>query len=118
MTDNLISLLETFGYEVHLQGSLLKDEPYPASFFTFWNNDTSDGNHYDNNAISCVWDYSVYFYSTDPDLIYTVLDNVKTLLKQNGWIVSGKGYDVPTDEPTHTGRAIDALYLEYEKGES
>ncbi|MCR5652229.1 MAG: hypothetical protein K6F88_00345 [Ruminococcus sp.] len=114
MKEKLLELLSTFGYEIFLQGSLNKEKPYPDTFFTFWNNNTVDGNHYDNDAISYVWSFTVNFYSTDPELTNSVLLQARTLLKQNDWIVDGKGYDVPVDEPTHTGRAIDVLYLEME----
>lgn len=112
MKDALITLLETFGYPVRLQGSFAENEQYPDSFFTFWNNDTTDGAHYDNGAISYVWDFDVNFYSTNPTLVNSILLDVRTLLKNNGWIISGKGYDVDADEPTHTGRAINAIYVE------
>lgn len=112
MKELLISLLETFGYPVKLQGSIGKDEQYPDSFFTFWNADSSDGDHYDNDAIFYVWDFDVNFYSVNPDLVNTVLLSAKTLLKQNGFIISGKGYDVPSDEPTHTGRGFNAQIID------
>ena len=112
MKDALIALLETFGYPVRLQGSIAENEQYPDSFFTFWNNDTFDGSHYDNDAINYVWDFDVNFYSINPTLVNNILLDVRTLLKSNGWIISGKGYDVATDEPTHTGRAINAIYIE------
>ena len=112
MKDLLIKILESFGYPVKLQGSLNKDEAYPESFFTFWNNDSYDGNHYDNEAISYVWDFDVNFYSTDPALVNSKLIEAKTKLKQQGFIVPGKGYDVASDEPTHTGRGINVLKIE------
>ena len=112
MKDELIELLETFGYPVRLQGSLTEDDAYPQSFFTFWNNDSYDNSHYDNHAISYVWDFDVNFYSTDPTLVNTVLLSAKALLLSNGFIITGKGYDVASDEPTHTGRGIHALYVE------
>ena len=112
MKDALISLLESFGYPVRLQGSLAEDEAYPESFFTFWNNETSDGSHYDNDAISYIWDFDVNFYSVNPALVNTVLLEARTLLKNNGWIISGKGYDVASDEPTHTGRQINVIFIE------
>lgn len=109
MKDLLIKTLETFGYPVFLQGSLSKDEPYPESFFTFWNNDSYEGNHYNNDAVSYVWDFDVNFYSTDPALVNSKLIEAKTKLKQQGFVVPGKGYDVASDEPTHTGRGINVL---------
>lgn len=112
MKQELINLLATFKYPVRLQGSLAPKEKYPDSFFTIWNNSVDDGSHYDNDAINFVWDFTIYFYSVNPALVNTVLVEAKALLKQNGWIVGGKGYDVASDEPTHTGRAIDAVYIE------
>ena len=110
MKDALISLLESFGYPVRLQGSLAEDEAYPESFFTFWNNDSEDACHYDNKARAWVWDFTIYFYSANPALTNTVLEEARQLLDAAGWIMSGKGYDVASDEPTHTGRAIDIMY--------
>lgn len=113
MEDKLIELLETFGYPVILQGSLLPDEPYPDSFFTFWNNFSEGENYYDNDEKSTVYSYDVNFYSTNPELIYTKLREVKRLLKENGFIVSGDGHSIVSDEPTHDGRGLDVLYLKY-----
>ena len=112
MKDLLISLLESFGFPVFLQGSLSENDPYPESFFTFWNNETPDGAHYDNEAINYIWNFDVNFYSVDPELVNSMLLQAKALLKQNGFIVAGKGYDVATDEPTHTGRGINAIIIE------
>lgn len=114
MKQELIDLLESFGYQVRLQGSLTEQEKYPDSFFTVWNNTADDGSHYDNEAINYVWNFTVFFYSIDPTLVNTKILEAKALLKQHGWIVGGKGYDVPSDEITHTGRAIDVLFLEHE----
>ena len=112
LKDALISLLETFGYPVRLQGSFAEDEQYPESFFTFWNNDSSDGSHYDNDAVDYIWDFDVNFYSIDPALVNTMLLDARRLMKTNGWIVSGKGHDLASDEPTHTGRGINVKYIE------
>lgn len=112
MEDNLIQILETFGYPVYRQGSMSDDATYPDSFFTFWNNGTPDHAHYDNTEYGTEWDFDVNFYSNNPELTYSGLLNARALLKQNGWIVPGKGYDVMSDYPTHTGRGINALFLE------
>ena len=110
MEDKLIEILEALGYPVRLQGSLLPDESYPDHFFTFWN-DSADGvSYYSNNEGAILWAYSLNFYSIDPLLVNTKLLEAKALLKSAGWVVSGAGYDVPSDEATHTGRGISLLY--------
>lgn len=113
MEDKLIEILETFGYPVVRQGSLGPDEEYPDSFFTFWNNDSPDHAHYDNAEYGTEWDFDVNFYSTDPEKTYQVLADARIKLKQNKWIIPGKGYDVASDEVTHTGRGMRAFYLEF-----
>lgn len=112
MKDKLIAILELLGYPVRLQGSFGEKEAYPDSFFTFWNDSTEDGNHYDNKAATVTWSFDVNFYSVDPELVNEALLDAKALLEQEGFVIDGKGYDLPSDEPTHTGRGMTALYLE------
>lgn len=111
MEDLLIATLEQFGYPVRLQGSLSEDEPYPDNFFTFWNNDSYGENYYDNDEKSTVFNYDVNFYSTDPEMVYTKLREAIKALKRAGFIISGDGYTVMSDESTHDGRGVNALYL-------
>lgn len=111
MEDELIELLSSFGYPVRRQGSFSDSEQYPDSFFTFWNNDSPDHAHYDDAEYGTDWEFDVNFYSTDPEKTYSVLMNARILLKQNKWIVPSKGYDVRSDEPTHTGRGMQVLFL-------
>ena len=116
MEDLLISTLGALGYPVRLQGSLLKDEPYPDSFFTFWNNESDGDSFYSNTEGAILWDYELNFYSTDVVLVNNMFKIIKgtptakSLLKEAGFIISGAGYDVASDEPTHTGRGINLLY--------
>lgn len=112
MEDSLIEILSTFGYPVIRQGSLSDDDRYPDNFFTFWNNDSSDHSHYDNSEYGTTWDFDVNFYSVDPANTYSVLSQAKTALKAAKWIISGQGYDVASDEPTHTGRGMNVTYLQ------
>lgn len=112
MEDKLIEILSTFGYPVFRQGSLAEDEKYPDNFFTFWNNDSPDHAHYNNSEYGTEWDFDVNFYSIDPETTYSVLANARVKLKQEKWIVPSKGYDVATDEPTHTGRGMRIFYLQ------
>lgn len=112
MKDLLIQTLNSLGYPIIQQGSLGENEAYPESFFTFWNNDVPGSEFYNNEEHSYIWDFDLNFYSIDPALVNTKLLEAKTLLKQQGFIVTGKGYDVASDEPTHTGRGINVQKIE------
>ena len=108
--DKLIETLETLGYPVKKQGSLLPDEPYPNHFFTYWNNSADGSSYYSNDEGAVIWNYSVNFYSVDDP--NSKLMEAKALLKKAGFIVAGAGYDLVSDEATHTGRGITAVYRE------
>ena len=111
MEDLLITILETFGFPVRLQGSLLPDEPYPDNFFTFWNVGSGDNSHYDDEPASILYEYTVNFYSIDPANVYETLRAAIVALRTAGFIVSGDGHSVASDEPTHDGRGVDVKLL-------
>lgn len=112
MKDLLITTLTSLGYPIFLQGSLSEEDVYPESFFTFWNNYSDGSEFYDNEEHACIWDFDLNFYSSDPELVNTKLLEAKTLLKAQGFIVTGRGYDVVSDEPTHTGRGINVVKID------
>lgn len=103
-------LADKFGYPVILQGSLLPDEPYPDHFFTFWNTESESRAYYDNRSDTCVYAYNLNFYSIDAGAVYRVMREAIEELKGHGFIVSGDGHSVATDEPTHDGRGTDVYY--------
>lgn len=112
MKDELITLLETLGYPVFLQGSVNSVDDYPDSFFTIWNYDTPEGAFYNNNAGRAVWGFWVYFYSTDPVKVAEMPEQARQLLKANDWIPQGRAHDITTDAVTHTGAFLDVLKMD------
>ena len=110
MDELLIKTLEPLGYPVKLQGSLAPKDRYPDHFFTYWNDSADGSGFYDNEEGAIVWAYSLNFYSKNPLLANSILLTAKTLLKEAGFTVTGAGYTVASDEPTHTGRGITVLY--------
>lgn len=111
MEDLLIRVLESaYSYPVFLQGSLPPEKSYPTHFFTYWNDAADGSSYFSNEEGAIIWQYSLNFYSTDPNLVNSRLLEAKALLKNAGFIVSGAGYSVMSDEPTHTGRGITVVY--------
>jgi hypothetical protein len=108
----LINVLKEFGYPVFLQGSLNQNESYPDSFITFWTDYTADNSHYDDAVHSVDWSFSVIFYSKDANLVNEKPFEIRAALIEAGFIAQGKGQDIPSDEPTHTGWAMDFRYIE------
>ena len=108
----LIDTISSFNYPVKQQGSMSDSDEYPDSFFTFFNNETNDGAFFDNQESITIWDFDLNIYSLDPEVVNSTLRQVKPLLKAAGFIVDGVGYDVLSDEETHTGRGINVLYIE------
>lgn len=111
MEDKLIELLSTFGKPVIRQGSLGENEPYPDTFFTFWNNEEIEHKAYDNDTTQVRYDFDVNVYSTDPSTAYELLKEARKLLKDNKFVPMSRGYDVASDEDTHTGRGMNVVII-------
>ena len=112
MKQKLITALNAFGYPVFLQGTLNPDEAYPNTFITFWTEYTADNAHFENKTNSIDWSFSVILYSNDPEIVNTKPDEIRAALRAAGFIPQGKGQDIPSDEPTHTGWAMDFIITE------
>lgn len=106
MADHLINVLEQLCDEVIRQGSLGKDEEYPELFITYWNNSSEEAAHYDNVSHAELEDYDVNVYGSDPDEVYSKLNQVKEALKKAGYVIYDSGHDVVSDVETHIGRGI------------
>jgi len=112
MKDLFIETIEGLDLPIFLQGSMTDEAVCLASYFTFWNNSTDGGLYYDNADTVTHWDFSLNFYSIDPALVNVKLLEARALLRKQGFIINGKGYDVASDEATHTGRGINVLKIE------
>lgn len=112
MFDKLKTIFETMGMEYSRQGSYSSPEEYPSSFFTFWNTDTPEGSYYDNKAHRAEWVWLVYFYTCDPSLIYSKMDEFIRLAKEAGFVVDGRGEDTKSDRPDYYGRVVMVRFVE------
>lgn len=112
--DKLIELIETFKYPVMRQGSMGSDEIYPPVFFTFWCRGEDEVSAYDNQTAIVLYEFDVNVYADDPQIVYDLIRRVRVLLKQNGFIILSRAYDVASDEDTHIGRGLNVGYLNQE----
>jgi hypothetical protein len=107
--DDTVAALEAIGLPVFRQGSA---GAYPRRFYTFWNSATSCAAHYDNEAAACAWDWQVCYYTDDPETLEDGTEAAMAALRELGHRAAGRGFDVPSDEPTHAGRAFYTTYRE------
>lgn len=110
--NNLYAILAGFGLPVYLQGSMTDDEPYPTAFYTYYNNETEGARFYDDGERAIVWDFDVNAYADNPDVAQHMLLQARDALRAAGYLCGGAGYDIISDEPTHTGRGINVIYVE------
>lgn len=116
MKQKLINALQQCGFEqgktLFLQGTMNAEASYPDEFVTIWIPVTEDIAHFDNEVVSVEWLATVIYYSNSPTLVNTKPNTIREVLKRNGFIPQGKGNDIPSDEPTHTGWAMDFIGTE------
>lgn len=113
--NKLLESIEELGYPVYLQGSMLDDEEYPNSFFTFWNTDTPLGMFRDNKHNAVYYHFNVNFYSNDPLLVMSEPEKAIKLLEKKGFIIMNYPADVFSDEITHTGVGFDIVIADMRK---
>lgn len=116
MWEKLEKVLDKFEEEnqtpYYRQGSLVDTDNIPKTFLTFWNTTTPEGSFYDDKANSASWTWTVYFYTTDPSLIYSLPSQFLELAKTEGFIPQGKANDIPSGIEGYVGRFLQLKYFE------
>ena len=112
MIDEFYNILLGLKYPVFLQGTINPDEGFPASFFTFWNAETTEGGFYSGVPSFAVWTFVVWFYSNDRQTAETVTEQAFQAFRNAGWVLKSKPRDVPSGIPDYTGRSFSVEQLE------
>lgn len=110
----LLNALEKLNHSIFQQGTIAPDDEYPESFITFEIIDSQEKEFFNNLSNATEWTISVIFYSVDPVLVQSEGVNIYNTLKNAGFIPQGRGADILSDEPTHTGWVNEYLFLERE----
>ena len=112
MIDIFKDLNETsIGCKVWAQGGAPQD--LPDKFYTVINDYTGDTVNADNKELGIVWEWTIIFYTKDFSLLYSGIEQLKSLLKSKGYIVRGFGYDFNGKYDSWEARAIDVKKIEY-----
>lgn len=112
MWTRLEELFIEMGYPYARQGSFQEGDEIPTSLFTFWNANTPEDGFYDNKPHKAVWIWYIYFYTKDPNLIYSVVEELIVKAKIKGFVVEGKAHDIPSDAPDYFGRYVTLKFVE------
>ena len=105
-------LFAATGYEYARQGSYAQTGPLPETFWTFWNDRTSEDQHYDDRPHRAIWRWQVYFYTKDPSLMYSEMDALIASAREAGFVPEGRAEDVDAREPGYVGRTVRLRYPE------
>lgn len=109
--NKLITILEKYcPNNVYLQDTLNPNDAYPDTFITFFIAGSYFEVFYDDAPNGIDWTISVLIYSIDPEKIDSTAKGIIKDCKAAGFIPQGAGTDVISDEPTHTGVALDFVY--------
>lgn len=110
MKQILLNVLNSFGFPVFLLGTLGENEPYPPAFFTFSTLE-SDDICFDDEDSYAVYRFQIIFYANDPHIVEEVATESRRKLKAAGFIPDGRGEDIQSEEPTHTGWVCEYSYF-------
>ena len=99
----LFDLFDKIGKPYFRQGSL-SDEDYQPEFFTFWNIDTPQDSHYDNQLHAWNEYIQVGYYTNDANKIYSGMDDFVAQATAQGFIIAGLPQDANADKAGYFGR--------------
>lgn len=116
MESKLVEILEKLQFDVILQGTLDSTADYPDSFFSYWNLETPRESFYDNRHSRITWVYQIVAYSNDRATLLDMTTKAIETLEENGFIIDGESTDIASDLKSHTGKIIEATYIEVKGG--
>ena len=101
--EKLFALFNEIGLPYFRQGSM-SDEDYKPSFFTFWNIDTPQDQHYDNGLHQYNEYVQIGFYTNNAEKIYSVMNDFIERARSKGFVIAGMPRDADADKDNYFGR--------------
>lgn len=112
MWEKLEKVLDKTNYPYYRQGSITDTSKLPQTFITFWNSSTPFNSFYDEEPHSVDWTWAIYFYTTDPSIIYSLPNEFLKLAKEEGFILQQQANDIASGIEGYVGRFLIIKYKE------
>lgn len=102
--------LEETNLKTYQQGSV--PSKMPKSYITVWNDDSFDNLNSDNKTNLIEYQFTLVYYTKEWSTIYSVFENIVSLLKSKNYIVDGMGFDIDSGVDEYMARCIEVQKLE------
>ena len=99
----LFTLFDEIGLPYFRQGSM-SDADYQPEFFTYWNIDTPQDAHYENELHRYNEYVQIGFYTNNAENIYSIMNDFIERAKAKGFIIAALPQDAPADKDNYFGR--------------
>ena len=102
--------LESTKIKAYQQGSV--PSKMPKSYITVWNDYSGDNLNSDNKTNLVEYQFTLIYYTKEWSTIYSVFENIISLLKSKNYIVDGMGFDIDSGVDEYMARCIEVTKLE------
>lgn len=102
--------LEETGLKAYQQGSV--PSKMPKSYITVWNDSSTDNLNSDNKTNLVEYQFTLIYYTKDWKTIYSVFENVISLLKSKNYVIDGMGFDIDSGVDEYMARCVEVTKLE------
>lgn len=107
---DIIADLKELNIPAYIEGDAPSD--LPAEYFTVSEDATSDNLNADNKTKEILWEFTLKWYTNNPQNVFNGLKNAIDLLKGKNYIISGVGNHNSTYQSTWFSRAVDVQKIE------
>jgi hypothetical protein len=92
------------------QGTVIENRP--DSYLTVWNDYSGDNLNGDNETVLIEYNFTIIYYTTEWNTIYSEFEKIISLLKSKNYVVDGNGFDIDSGDDNYMARCIEVRKLE------
>lgn len=104
--------LKDMGLMVRQQGNIPPPPNMPTSYITFLNTSSLDSLNVDNKTVEVEYEFTVIYYTSEWETLYTKMEEIISLLKTKGYVIDGMGYDIDSGLDDYSARCVEVSKIE------